>query len=77
VAFTSQIQVRHFLLVAGEMDLLPEVVRSLNEHTMTAAVGPTCAAALRVHGIVPRVVPVSPKMGPMVAALFAHLALPR
>jgi uroporphyrinogen-III synthase len=73
VAFTSQIQVRHLMLMAGEMDLLPELLRALNTHTVTAAVGPTCAAALRVHGITPHVVPAVPKLGPMVAALFAYL----
>jgi uroporphyrinogen-III synthase len=73
IAFTSQVQLRHLLLVAersGERDAL---IRAMNERTLVAAVGPTCASALRRVGITPDVVPDNPKMGPMVVAIAAAL----
>jgi uroporphyrinogen-III synthase len=73
-AFTSQIQARHLLLVAGEMGLEQDLVGALRERVVIAAVGPTCARVLAELGIPPRIVPETPKMGAMLTALVAHLA---
>lgn len=73
VAFTSQVQLRHFLLVAERSGVRDALIRALNERTLVAAVGPTCASALRRVGLTPSVVPDNPKMGPMVVALAAAL----
>lgn len=73
VAFTSQIQARHLLEVARDVALHLDLVRALTTRVVVAAVGPTCADALRALGMPPHVVPERPKMGPMVAALAAYL----
>jgi uroporphyrinogen-III synthase len=77
VAFTSQVQLRHLLLVSERMGLREPLVEALRARTLVAAVGPTCAAALEAAGIVPDVVPVHPKMGPMVVAIAEKLAAMR
>jgi uroporphyrinogen-III synthase len=77
VAFTSQVQLRHFLLVSERMGVREALVEALRVRTLVAAVGPTCAAALEAAGIVPDVVPVHPKMGPMVVAIAEKLAAGR
>jgi len=74
VAFTSQVQLRHLLLVSERMGLRESLVEALRTRTLVAAVGPTCAAALEAAGLVPDVVPVHPKMGPMVVAIAEKLA---
>ena len=73
-AFTSQIQARNLLTVAEGMGRREELCRSLRSHTVVAAVGPTCARVMTELGVPPHVLPDSPKMGPMVAALVEHLA---
>lgn len=73
VAFTSQVQVRHLFLVAGRRGRGLGLMEALNTRTVVAAVGPTCAQALRAVGVPPRVVPTNPKMGPMVVALAEHM----
>jgi uroporphyrinogen-III synthase len=73
VAFTSQIQVRHIFEVAGRNGTALGLMQALNTRTVVAAVGPTCAEALRAVGVPPLVVPSNPKMGPMVMALVQHL----
>lgn len=77
VAFTSKVQLRHLLIVAEESGLREEVIEALRSRTLVAAVGPTCAAALESVGIVPDVVPVHPKMGPMVVAIATRLLVGR
>jgi uroporphyrinogen-III synthase len=77
VAFTSQVQLRHLLLVSERMGVREALVEALRARTLVAAVGPTCAAALEAAGIVPDVVPVHPKMGPMVVAIAEELAAGR
>lgn len=72
VAFTSQVQVRHLFAVAARKQRTLKLLRALNARVVVAAVGPTCAEALRAAGIVPRVVPTNPKMGPMIVALAEH-----
>jgi uroporphyrinogen-III synthase len=69
IAFTTQIQCRHLFRVAAELGLCERLARALNDNAVVAAVGPVCAEALRVFGVTPNVVPVRPKMGPMIAAL--------
>ena len=72
LAFTSQVQLRHLLQVAGEMGAEEALLAAL-PRVVVAAVGPTCAAALEDAGIVPDIVPAHPKMGPMVVALMERL----
>jgi uroporphyrinogen-III synthase len=74
VAFTSQVQARHLLQIADEMRCRSELLAALATHTPVAAIGPTCAGALRAMGVEPRVVPDPPKMGPMVLALARLVA---
>jgi len=74
VAFTSQIQARHLMQIAGEMKREKELRDAFASHTLVAAIGPTCADALRVLGVEPHVVPATPKMGPMVATLARYFA---
>ena len=69
IAFTTQIQCRHLFRVAAGLGLCERLARALNADAVVAAVGPVCADALRVFGVTPDVVPVRPKMGPMIAAL--------
>lgn len=71
VAFTTQIQARHLVAVADRLRKKKELVDALRTHTLVAAIGPTCAEALRALGIPPHVVPANPKMGPLVQSL-AH-----
>ena len=73
VAFTSQVQVRHLLQVATSLGKTDALRDALNSHVVTAAVGPTSASALREVGILAKVVPTNPKMGPMVVALAEYL----
>ena len=73
VAFTSQIQARHLVAVAERMNKTKELVHALRTHTLVAAIGPTCAETLRALGIPPHVVPLSPKMGPLVHSLAHYL----
>src|SRR5690606_15272171 len=53
VAFTSQVQIRHLMQVAAGIGQDGALVQALNGDTVVAAVGPTCAAALRDYGITP------------------------
>jgi uroporphyrinogen-III synthase len=72
VVFTSQIQGRHLLSVASDMQMADALVEALNTKVIVAAVGPICQAALVASGITPHVVPDNPKMVPLVTALAAH-----
>ena len=74
LVFTSQIQARHLLQVAAALGLSEPVLAALSHRVVVAAVGPTCAGALRGLGIEPAVVPTVPKLGQMVAALADYLA---
>jgi uroporphyrinogen-III synthase len=74
IAVTSQVQARHLFHVADELGQREELALALAGRIAVAVVGPTCAAALRAYGVEPAVVPDSPKMGPMLAALARHLA---
>lgn len=75
IAFTSQVQLRHLLTVAGEMGQEEALLDALRSTLAVASIGPTCTAALRGAGIQPHVEPEHGKMGHLVAALarrFAH-----
>ncbi|WP_394851207.1 uroporphyrinogen-III synthase [Pendulispora rubella] len=73
VAFTTQVQARHLFAIADEIGKREALVKALNELSVVVAVGPTCAETLRSLGTPPRVVPESPKMGPMVQGLARYL----
>ncbi len=73
IAITCQIQFRHLYTVARRLGLEGDLVRTLNERMVVGAVGPTCQAILRMHGVEVDVVPDHPKMGPLVVALMRHL----
>jgi uroporphyrinogen-III synthase len=72
VAFTTQIQCRHLFRVAADLGLCSQLADAINAHAVVAAVGPICADVLRVFGVIPDVVPVRPKMGPMLNALASY-----
>jgi uroporphyrinogen-III synthase len=73
LAVTCQIQFRHLLQVASGMGRERDLVRALDERVVVAAVGPTCHAILRAHGVHVHVVPEHPKMGPLVVTLMRYL----
>jgi len=75
IAFTSQIQCRNLFRLAAEAGKSDELVSVLNDHTIVAAIGPVCTAALRALGITPDVLPAHPKMGPLIAALADYVEL--
>ena len=72
IIFTSQVQWKHMFRVAIDMGLQDSLRNALSTGVVVASVGPVCSAALRESGIAPHVEPVSPKMGPLVAALGEH-----
>jgi uroporphyrinogen-III synthase len=72
VVFTSQIQARHLLRVATEIQLVDRFVDALKKNVVVAVVGPICRAALVDSGIIPQVVPDNPKMVPLITALAEH-----
>jgi uroporphyrinogen-III synthase len=74
VAFTTQIHVRHLLRVAEVLNLSDPLLQALAERTVTAAIGPTCAAALIAAGITPQVVADPPKIGPMLTGIADQLS---
>jgi uroporphyrinogen-III synthase len=76
VAFTSQIQARHLFQVATEMGRADALREALRNHTLVAAVGPTCARSLEELGVPPHVVPDNPKMGSMLTALAERFSQP-
>jgi len=69
LAFTSQIQVRHLLEVAGERR--EALVAALNAGVLVGAVGPTCEAACTAAGLERVVTPANPKLAPLLHALAA------
>jgi uroporphyrinogen-III synthase len=73
LAITCQVQFRHLHTSAEKLGLAQELVRVLNERLIVGAVGPTCEAVLRSHGVRPHVVPDHPKMGPLVIAMMRKL----
>lgn len=78
IAFTSAAQVDNLFAIAaseGQADRLPQL---LNEQTVVAAIGPTCAQALRRRGVNISIEPENPKMVPFVRAIADYFrAAPR
>lgn len=70
-AFTSASQVHMLFEIARGQGREDEVGEALRHRTVVAALGPVCAAALRDHGVSPRVQPDRPKMAPLVMSLCA------
>jgi uroporphyrinogen-III synthase len=73
LAITCQIQFRHLHEIARRIGLERDLVRTLNERVIVAAVGPTCHAILQMHGVEVDVMPDHPKMGPLIVALMRHI----
>jgi uroporphyrinogen-III synthase len=74
LAFTSQVQVRHLLEVAGP-GRREALLDALNASVLVGAVGPTCAAACTSAGIRAVVSPERPKLSPLLQVLAtAHTA---
>jgi len=73
-AFTSASQVENLFAVAADAGVAAELAGWLNECTVTAAVGPTCAGALEQRGVAVAVVPEHPKMVPLVRAIRDHFS---
>ena len=76
LAVTCQIQFRHLFQVAQGMGLERDLIHTLNGRMVVAAVGPTCSAILKVHGLPVDIVPDHPKMGPLIVTLMRHLDRP-
>jgi uroporphyrinogen-III synthase len=74
VAFTSRVQLRHLLEVAGPRRAT--LLGALNRRVVVGAVGPTCANACYDAGIVSVVVPEQPKLAALLAALAAAARSP-
>jgi uroporphyrinogen-III synthase len=70
--FTSQVQCRHLLQVASDMELAGRLREALQSNIVVAAIGPVCRAALQEAGISPHVEPDHPKMAALVSSLARH-----
>jgi uroporphyrinogen-III synthase len=64
--FTSGIQLHHLFAVAEREERLDEVRSALESYVAIASIGPIMNEALEEHGLVPDIVPSSPKMGALV-----------
>jgi uroporphyrinogen-III synthase len=62
VLFTTSVQVRHLMLVAGEMRLAGEIRRALGK-VFVASIGPVTSDELRQNGLPVDMEPSHPKMG--------------
>jgi uroporphyrinogen-III synthase len=76
-AFTTQVQARNLMTVADDIGRKEGLLAALRSRVLIAAVGPTCARVLVELGIPPQVVPETPKMAAMLAALVARLGAGR
>jgi len=72
IMFTTQIQCRHLFRIAGDLGVSHQLAEALNQRAVVAAVGPICTEVLRFFGVTPKVVPVHPKLGPLVNALAGY-----
>jgi uroporphyrinogen-III synthase len=73
LVITCQVQFRHLLEVARQLSLAPALIDALGGGVVVAAMGPTCHATLRLHGVPVHVMPEVPKMGPLIRSLMLHL----
>lgn len=73
-AFTSASQVENLFTVAEDVGRAGELPGWLNERTVTAAIGPTCARALEQRAVRIVIQPERPKMVPFVRAIGDHFS---
>jgi len=73
-AFTSASQVENLFMVAADRGMEGELPGWLNERTITAAIGPTCARALEQRDVAAVIRPERPKMVPFVRAIADHFS---
>jgi uroporphyrinogen-III synthase len=73
-AFTSASQVENLFTLAEDRGIAPELPGWLGARTVTAAIGPTCAAALEQRGVAVAIQPDVPKMAPFARAIGDHFA---
>ena len=73
VFFTTSVQVRHLMLVAGEMKLADEVRKSMT-NMFVASIGPLTSDELRHNGLPMDMEPSHPKMGFLVSEAAAKAA---
>jgi len=73
-AFTSASQVENLFTVAADCGMGGELPGWLNERTITAAIGPTCARALEQRDVAVVIRPERPKMVPFVRAIADHFS---
>jgi uroporphyrinogen-III synthase len=76
VAFTSQVQVRHLLDVAGGARR-GALVEALSRSVLVGAIGPTCAVACAAAGLHHVVVPDQPRLVPLLQVLAREWSAPR
>jgi uroporphyrinogen-III synthase len=73
-AFTSASQVENLFTVALDRGVAAELPAWLNERTIMAAIGPTCARALEQREVGIVIQPDRPKMVPFVRAIADHFS---
>lgn len=73
-AFTSASQVENLFTVAADRGVEGDLSGWLNQRTITAAIGPTCARALEQRGVAVVIKPERPKMVPFVRAIADHFS---
>jgi len=69
IIFTNGPQARFLLQSASAMNVQTDLLKRLAENVAVVSIGEITSRALIEIGIVPQVVPVEPKMGPLVKAL--------
>jgi uroporphyrinogen-III synthase len=76
ILFTTAVQVIHLMMVAQEMNCVPDLMRGLR-HIAVVSIGPTTTAELQHYGITPDFEPSHPKLGFLVneAAQYAGQVL--
>jgi uroporphyrinogen-III synthase len=76
ILFTTAVQVIHLMMVAQEMNSVPDLMRGLR-HIAVISIGPTTSAELQHYGITPDFEPSRPKLGFLVneAAQYAGQVL--
>jgi uroporphyrinogen-III synthase len=77
LVLTSQVQGRHLFEIAERVGLAGALSDALNSTVVVASIGPVCTQALQGYGVTPRVMPATPKMGPLVTALADYFDLTR
>lgn len=73
--FTNQIQCRHLFEIAQRMGLADELSASLRADVVVGAVGPVAADVLRAAGVTADILPASPNMTSLIAAVADYFEL--